>query len=300
MNGCNYSLIIPHYNIPNLLRRLLSTIPQRDDLQIIVVDDCSSEECVKELEKIKNEFPKAQFYSTDINGGGGKARNVGLQHANGKYLIFADADDYFNLCFNDCLDQYKDTDFDIIYFAVNSVDTLTYHNCDRGAFILPQLSKFLTNKKAQNVKFKFTAPWAKFISKKMVFDNNIKFQESIVYNDMRFSQLCDFYAQNINADLHAIYCITYRINSISCIDNPQKELEKVKVMIEYYNFFRENGIPYSIKNLLAPTYFDLIKMRHYDYAKESLALWRASGISKFTILKALCDFLIIKVILYLK
>ena len=32
-----YSIIIPHKNIPDLLRRCLDSIPQRPDIQIIVV-----------------------------------------------------------------------------------------------------------------------------------------------------------------------------------------------------------------------------------------------------------------------
>ena len=37
----NYSIIIPHKNIPNLLQRCLDSIPNREDVQIIVVDDNS-------------------------------------------------------------------------------------------------------------------------------------------------------------------------------------------------------------------------------------------------------------------
>lgn len=37
----NYSIIIPHKNIPTLLRRCLDSIPKRNDVQIIVVDDNS-------------------------------------------------------------------------------------------------------------------------------------------------------------------------------------------------------------------------------------------------------------------
>lgn len=36
-----YSIIIPHYNIPELLQRCLDSIPERDDVQVIVVDDNS-------------------------------------------------------------------------------------------------------------------------------------------------------------------------------------------------------------------------------------------------------------------
>ena len=37
-----YSIIIPHYNSPDLLLRLLKTIPVREDLEVIVVDDNST------------------------------------------------------------------------------------------------------------------------------------------------------------------------------------------------------------------------------------------------------------------
>lgn len=37
----NYSIIIPHKNIPDLLQRCLNSIPRRTDIQIIVVDDNS-------------------------------------------------------------------------------------------------------------------------------------------------------------------------------------------------------------------------------------------------------------------
>ena len=42
----NYSIIIPHKNIPNLLQRCLDSIPIRDDTQVIVVDDDSNSELV--------------------------------------------------------------------------------------------------------------------------------------------------------------------------------------------------------------------------------------------------------------
>ena len=60
----NYTIIIPHYNIPKLLCRLLLTIPVRDDGQVIVVDDCSSIETQVKLLKIKAEFPQVEWFST--------------------------------------------------------------------------------------------------------------------------------------------------------------------------------------------------------------------------------------------
>ena len=51
----NYTLLIPHYNIPFLLRRLLKSVPRRDDLQVIVVDDCSFRD-LGEYDKLREEY----------------------------------------------------------------------------------------------------------------------------------------------------------------------------------------------------------------------------------------------------
>ena len=66
----NYTIIIPHHNIPNLLRRCLHSIPLRDDVQIIVVDDCSDEIYKSELLSLEKEFISVYFYYSDICKGG--------------------------------------------------------------------------------------------------------------------------------------------------------------------------------------------------------------------------------------
>ena len=42
-NEYQLTIIIPHHNIPDLLRKLLASIPKRNSIQIIVVDDHSTE-----------------------------------------------------------------------------------------------------------------------------------------------------------------------------------------------------------------------------------------------------------------
>lgn len=121
-NTIAYSVVVPHYNIPLLLRRCLSSIPHREDVQIIVVDDCSCEEVQIELKEIETQFPYAQFVYSDKNKGGGHARNVGLDHAVGKYLLFLDADDFFHDDINAFLDDYKHEECDIVFFNADSVD----------------------------------------------------------------------------------------------------------------------------------------------------------------------------------
>lgn len=290
-----YSIIIPHYNLPNLLRRLLTTIPRRDDLQVIVVDDCSTED-VDELNKLKQDFDWVEWYDTGTNGGGGKARNIGLEHAIGKYLIFADADDYFNLCFAEALDRYKDSDFDLILFAANSVDCDNYQSSFRGNTLSTIVNKAKDGDNIESIRYKVTSPWSKFISSELIKIHNIKFQESKVYNDMRFSQQVDYFSSKLGVDKTAIYCVTDRFGSVSSCGSPEKEIEKVKVMIDFYNFYHEKSIKFPLENLIGPTFFHLLTNNYPDYAKKALAEWKNGGISSYDIYKSLIIYKIKKMI----
>lgn len=237
-----YSIIIPHLNIPILLKRLIRSIPKRDDLQVIVVDDCSSSDNLSLVKSIKKEFPYVEFYSTDNRGGGGKARNVGLDHAKGEFLIFADADDYFNPCFEDVLEDYKNSDADIIYFSANSVDTETYENSDRAEYFHNIINTFLSTHNESDIRFGFVVPWGRFIRRSIVTDNNIRFAETWVSNDMKFSTESDYVAQKLAADKRAIYCVTDRRGSTSKGQAPEEMLSRLKTEAERYRFMKEHCI----------------------------------------------------------
>ena len=84
----NYSIIIPHKNIPDLLQRCLNSIPRRTDIQIIVVDDNSDPKKV-DFEHFPGVGEKCvEVYFTKEGKGAGYARNMGLKYAKGKWLLF--------------------------------------------------------------------------------------------------------------------------------------------------------------------------------------------------------------------
>ena len=84
-----YSIIIPHKNIPKLLQRCLDSIPRREDTQIIVVDDNSDPAKVDFTHFPGLSDPSVEVYFDKSGKGAGRARNIGLEHAKGKWLVFA-------------------------------------------------------------------------------------------------------------------------------------------------------------------------------------------------------------------
>lgn len=283
-----YTIIIPHYDLPESLDRLLSSIPKRADVQVIVSDDCSPRPTLEKLSELHKKYPEAEWVSTGTNGGAGKARNIALKQALGKFLIFADADDFFTPCFNDMLDKYADSEYDLIYFAANSVDTETYQNSGRDSAVTMLVNQYLNHNDPEKTKYRFTAPWCKFISREMVEKNGIVFQESRVFNDMRFSQSVDYHSKSFHADNHAIYCVTTRKNSVSSVTKPEKEVLKMQVASQYFKFAKEHNIfCYPVWVFLGSTYNAVCENNWEEYKPLILAPWKEIGLTDWQIKKAL-------------
>ena len=71
----NYSIIIPHKNSPELLDRCLKSIPERNDIEIIVVDDCSDENCRPQIDRKGVEII---YVTKEETKGAGRARNLAI------------------------------------------------------------------------------------------------------------------------------------------------------------------------------------------------------------------------------
>ena len=121
MSKMLFSIIIPHYDIPDLLMRCLKSIPVSEDIQVIVVDD-NSPDADTYLERYPELLcPYLEFIRTTKGGGAGYARNIGLDHAKGEWLLFADADDFFVEDMYDIITSNSDSEADVIYFKKESV-----------------------------------------------------------------------------------------------------------------------------------------------------------------------------------
>jgi len=287
----NYSIIIPHKNIPRLLQRCLSSIPRRKDVQIIVVDDNSAPDKVdfKQFPGQDDFFVEVIF--TKEGKGAGYARNIGLTKAIGKWLLFADADDFFNYCINDILDEYINSDADIVYFKHNSLDSNTYApTCrlfDYNIYINQWISSSIKNDNL--LRYKHATPWSKLFSRKSIVKNQILFDEVSRNNDVTFSYLAGFYARAICVDIRTLYCCTVRQGSIQHKKpNIENKLDALFVFGKNYRFSRAQGIfafrkSHFFRSLAEFLLFDRI---HSNKAKNVLA---RLGFSQ-TEIKRLCFF----------
>lgn len=245
MDFC-FSIIIPHRNTPQLLDRCLNSIPNRDDIQIIVIDDNSDKACLPLFAKDRKNL---KYIFLEESHGAGYARNVGLKYSLATWVIFADADDFFTLGFNNILDRWKDSDADVIYFNANSVDTDYYVNSYRAYSLNRMISISLRNRElGENLlRYRFGEPWCKIIKRNILIDNHIKFDEVKVHNDTFFSLLVGFYGEKIEIEKHSGYCVTLRFNSLSRRSSVEKLKCRYLVFSRVNRFYKDNKIQFYDK-----------------------------------------------------
>ena len=90
------SVIVPVYNVEAYVEKCLKTLVEQtlEDIEIIVVNDGSTDKSKEIIQKIMKQFPEKMVYIEKENGGLSDARNYGMPYAKGEYIAFLDADDY--------------------------------------------------------------------------------------------------------------------------------------------------------------------------------------------------------------
>ena len=214
----NYSIIIPHKNIPDLLQRCLDSIPVRDDVEVIVVDDNSDP---REVDF--EHFPEwngkhYQYFLTKEGKGAGYARNVGLDHAQGRWIVFADADDFFTKDFDTLLDEMVDAEEDVVFFDYINVlsDDITQQLKER-VWYRTLITAHLKNidKSEDWMRCYFCVPWCKLVKKELIEPYRIRFSEVQWGNDVYFSAQVGCRAQTIRVSDKIGYVLTSRKGSLT-------------------------------------------------------------------------------------
>ncbi|GGX16742.1 glycosyltransferase family 2 protein [Streptomyces chartreusis] len=93
------SVIVAAYNAMPYLTRCITSVAEQSigqgELEVIVVDDGSTDGTAKELHRLSGVYPGLIKIFEQANSGGPSApRNAGLDHARGRFVFFLDADDY--------------------------------------------------------------------------------------------------------------------------------------------------------------------------------------------------------------
>ena len=124
-NTAKITVIIPAYNIEDLLGRCIESVVSQDYpkelLEIIVVDDGSTDSTGRIADEYADKYQNVTALHKE-NGGSSSARNLGLKHATGEYIGFVDSDDFVDKrMFGTLVDAAKRYDADMVQVSRDEI-----------------------------------------------------------------------------------------------------------------------------------------------------------------------------------
>ena len=242
----NFSVIIPIKNNYRQLKKAIESIPNRSDLQLIVVDDNSSSDRIDEsiIALGHNREFLFDFIRLENSVGAGGARNVGLSAAIGDWVIFCDADDFFTEHFDSLLMDFQGSDADLVYFKVSSVFSISGVSAKRGDLANSLIDDFIDGKpnSTNRLRYFYTTPWGKLIKRTILLRYDILFEEVCAGNDLLFSVKAAFHADSILVDQRKCYCATVTEGSIMNTRAFRNDFSRFKAVCRLNDFIKTNRI----------------------------------------------------------
>lgn len=232
-----FSFIIPHKNIPELLSRCVNSIPERDDVQVIIVDDNSDPD---KKPRVFHSNTEVVLLDAEQSKGAGRARNIGIEHAKGKWVLFADSDDYYCEGFLGILENELNDNLDILYFNILSEDDDPEN---RANIWIRKYEKYFHSEKRDIIKYAFNEPWDKVVSHQLVLDSGVRFEERPSGNDVMFSMNIGAAAKNVKFINEHLYYLTTQPNSIVTSKRSFEHVyNKLDLSIKHDTFNKEHGL----------------------------------------------------------
>lgn len=173
------SIIIPVYNAEKYIKECIESIlPEMDnEIELLLIDDGSKDSSYYIIKKYQSKNIRLFHHE---NHGVSYTRNIGIQNAKGKYILFVDADDKLDSGWKSIISKGCQSNKDVIYYSrgFNNLEYYEKIEIVRGIFGI------------NNAKVNFSSPCSKLYKRKYLLQNNIKFDVELVNGEDGIFNLC--------------------------------------------------------------------------------------------------------------
>ena len=182
------SVIIPAYNVEDYIGECIESINNQtySNYEVIIVNDGSTDKTIDIIKQYQEKYEWIKVIDIE-NSGQGYARNIALKEAVGKYILFLDADDFLEpITLQLAIDRIKKDKSDFVVFDWK------YYSQKTGNYRYVNKDKFFNKAILENdqclvllrIKHYFTVN--KLYSKEFLMENDIKYGERYIYEDVPF------------------------------------------------------------------------------------------------------------------
>lgn len=268
------SIIIPAYNagpyIESCLKSILPVTRQGHEVEIIVVNDGSTDNTLQQIETFRdNYFAEQKHHFTIIsqsNAGLSAARNAGISKASGRYICFVDADDQL---LPDAQMPWQEMN-DARQFDIISIEMMQQGRPYRR--YVPHYGKPYTPAR-EFLKGRNLMPCAVayIIRREFLISEGISFCKGIYHEDEDFSLRLFLAARSFIATPHRVYDYILHPESITTTANPSKQQQKLRDIITILQTFSQHPEAAYAQYKLHYLTVDLLRLllrQHHPHAFE--------------------------------
>ncbi len=247
------SVIIPCYNVERWIDRCMASIAAQtigiDNLEIICVDDASTDATWEHLQKWEENFPEQIILiHQDVNRRQGAARNVGLQYSSADWIAFVDADDWLEPDYFEQLYLPVEThicDVVVCNMGVDHSESLSYFKEREGCGENDQYIRSDTIERKKEMLL--CRPlgyivWAKLIRKKMLLEHQICFPEGLAYEDNYWTPLLHIYADSICIIKKKLYHWFVNASSTMHVKNEDYHIDRITIQLIKWEDYGKRGL----------------------------------------------------------
>lgn len=244
-----FSIIIPVYNVENYLDDCLSSVVNQsyDDYEVIIICDKCSDNSEKIVDTYVNKYANFKKIYAE-NTGLAKARNIGLKHIRGDYILFLDGDDFFNRNLLEILNNNLNGE-DVIRFQVQEIyndKVVKYNENEISTTTGLEAFNFI-------IKYHFIEnAWCYCYKASFWKKNNFEYVENCLAEDYGLTPLIIAKAKTLKSISYIGYNYVQRANSLMNSTDYNKKTKKIEDMLLQSDLEK--------KELIAISNSDMIEM----------------------------------------
>lgn len=268
------SLIIPVYNAEKDLAQCLESIVTQDDhnFEVILVDDGSTDHSIKIANTYKNKIKSFRIIK-QANSGSGGARNNGILHSKGEFILFLDSDDYVSNNYISLLRQKQQSgNYNMVCGQYKLVSESGIDMSDPMK-TPPQFNPPLVFHEEVLGAYERCVPWAKLFRKSDYLKAGIIFPRNIPHEDWFFTYKLARKLKSIGFVKDQVYYWRQRKGSTS--------LSMSKTHIDILPFLRNDTYLYLKQNVGTRREFALAARRNLVVTNNFRNRIRQSGETNF-------------------
>ena len=240
------SIIVPVYNVGKYLPKCLESLTNQTlkDIEIICVNDGSMDNSLAILKEFASKDSRIRIIDNQHQGVA-KTRNTGIEQSTGEYIGFVDSDDYIDIDFFEKLyNSATKSNSDIAIASI--LKHKNFFNIYNAKYTKEETAITIQDKikLCEDKKHFFFYAWNKIYHSGFIKENNIKFSEGQIYEDVMFAIKALYYSNKIISVYGTKYHYIEHENSLTKYKDKtgEKEHDLIKAYSELQEFCNSKNI----------------------------------------------------------